>query len=58
MSKFRGWVVEVIEERDEFDTQEEAREWATAYKIKLQKENPTKEYYHETDDLGVEDEDI
>lgn len=55
MAKYRGWVVEVLY-RDEFETEEQARQYGIDIRNKLQQLEPNREYYFEVDDLGSEDE--
>ena len=49
---YRGWVVQVLD-REEFNTEEEARQFGIDNWNKRRKENPTAEFYFEVDDLGT-----
>ena len=55
MAKYRGWVVEVLH-MEEFETEEEARQFGIDTRNKLQQLEPKKEFYFEVDDLGSKEE--
>lgn len=57
MAKYRGWVVKVLE-MQEFDTEEEARQFGIDNRNKRQKEDPNAEFYFEVDDLGSVEEEL
>lgn len=57
MGSWRYIIYTMESEADGFETQEEARDKAVAYRKILQRDNPSKEYYFETDQDGAEYED-